>query len=204
MQSPGSRAWGVGSGVNQYDECRGRTPRLLPATLSWFIASQFQVVARLRKELDAAFDHDKTSISKYESVKDLTYLQACIDEGLRLRPSLDAGFPRLIAPGGMLVGGQWLKGGTTVSVSTHTIHRDAAVFHEKLEEYVPERWLREDSSKMQRGFLAFSQEGRACIGRNIAYFEMALVIILLFSRYDLALPSPGWCQEVEEHFSTHV
>lgn len=104
----------------------------------------------------------------------------------------------------MLVDGHWLEGGTTVSVSTHTVHRDPQIFHEKPEQYVPERWLRDDANKMQRGFLAFSQGGRGCIGRNIAYFEMSLVISLLFARYDLELPSPNWHLDVEEHFSSHT
>ena len=104
----------------------------------------------------------------------------------------------------MRVGGVWLEGGTTVSVSTHTVHRDPRIFHEDPDEYVPERWLRDDASAMQRGFLAFSQGGRACIGRNIAYFEMALVIATLFSRYDFELLSPDWELGIEENFSAHT
>ena len=104
----------------------------------------------------------------------------------------------------MRVNGEWLEGGTTISVSTDTVHRDAKIFHDDPEEFVLERWLRPDASAMQQGFLAFSQGGRACIGRNIAYSEISLVIALLFSRYDLDLRSPDWDLGIEENLSVHT
>ena len=57
---------------------------------------------------------------------------------------------------------------------------------------------------MQKVFLPFSQGGRACIGRNIAYFEMMLVIATLFRRYEVALPKPGWNLNVSETMSAHT
>jgi cytochrome P450 len=182
----------------------GENTEIATSNIIYFIAANDHVVARLREELDAAFDHKQSPIPTYDNVKDLPYLRACIDEGLRLRPSIACGLPRAVPEEGMMVDGQWLMGGTTVSVSTHTIHRDAEVFGEDPETYNPDRWLKAEASKMQRGFLAFSQGGRACIGRNIAYFEMSLVIALLFSRYDLKLPSPDFHLAIEEHFSSHT
>lgn len=178
----------------------GENTEIATSNTIWYIASHYRVIAKLREELDPVFDQ---AIPSYDRIKNLPYLRACIDESLRLRPSINGGLPRVVSDG-MLVDGQWLEAGTTVSVSTHTIHRDTEIFHDDPEQYIPERWLREDASKMQRGFLAFSQGGRACIGRNIAYFEMSLVISLLFHRYDLELPFPAWHLDVEEHFSSHT
>ncbi|KAL1871055.1 hypothetical protein VTK73DRAFT_2290 [Phialemonium thermophilum] len=182
----------------------GENTEIAATNIIWLLAKTPRAAARLREELDTAFDHLATPIPRYDDIKDLPYLRACIDEGLRLRPSIEGGLPRLTPPEGMRVGGVWLEGGTTVSVSTHTVHRDPRIFHEDPDDYVPERWLRVDSSAMQRGFLAFSQGGRACIGRNIAYFEMALVVAVLFSRYDFDLRSPDWELGIEENFSAHT
>ena len=182
----------------------GENTEIAATNIIWLLARTPRAVARLREELDAVFDRGAGPIPRYDDIKDLPYLRACIDEGLRLRPSIEGGLPRLTPAEGMRVGGVWLEGGTTVSVSTHTVHRDPRIFHEDPDEYVPERWLRDDASAMQRGFLAFSQGGRACIGRNIAYFEMALVIATLFSRYDFELLSPDWELGIEENFSAHT
>lgn len=170
----------------------------------WLLAVHPHVVAKLRDELDTAFNWRTTMIPSYDSVKDLPYLRAVIDESLRLRPSIDIGLPRMVPKGGMQVGGEWLEGGTTVSVSTHTIHRDLKVFGENPDEYVPERWLQPESVKMQRGFLAFSQGGRGCIGRNIAYFEIYIVIATLFAHWEFAPRSMDWTLGIEENFSAHT
>lgn len=182
----------------------GENTEIALTNIIWLLCRNPGAVAKLREELDTAYDWRTTPIPQYEVVKDLPYLRACIDEGLRLRPSLEGGLPRLVPEGGMRVGGEWLEGGTTVSVSTRTVHRDTAIFHERPEDYIPERWLRDDAAAMQRGFLAFSQGGRGCIGRNIAYFEISLILAVLFSRYDLELPSPDWWLGIDENFSAHT
>lgn len=103
-----------------------------------------------------------------------------------------------------MVSGEWLDEGITVSVSTYTVHRDPDIFGADPERYIPERWLQPDARDMQRGFLAFSQGGRGCLGRNIAYFQMQLVIAALVWRYDFALREEGWELEVMETFSAHT
>ena len=176
----------------------------------WLLARNPSAASKLRAELDTALagtDNDQPQLPRFDDVKDLPYLRACIDETMRLRPSIEGGLPRITPAQGMYVNGDWLPGGVTVSVSTHTVHRDPTVFGERPEDFLPERWLSEDpktSAKMQRGFLAFSQGGRACIGRNIAYFEMVLILALLFSRYEFTLPTPDWVLPLEENFSAHT
>lgn len=183
----------------------------------WLLARNPAAAAKLRAELDAALggreddeeddDPRELPLPRFDDVKNLPYLRACIDETMRLRPSIEGGLARVTPAQGMYVNGDWLPAGVTVSVSTHTIHRDPAVFGDRPDDFVPERWLADDPKRtatMQRGFLAFSQGGRGCIGRNIAYFEMALILALLFSRYEFALPAPDWILPLEENFSAHT
>jgi benzoate 4-monooxygenase len=92
----------------------------------------------------------------------------------------------VVPPEGLLVDGHWLEGNTTVSVSTYTIHRDPKYFHDP-DQFLPERWLEPGAEELQRVFLAFQQGGRACIGRNIAYLEMQLILTTLVRRYEFEL-----------------
>ncbi|KAF7169722.1 hypothetical protein CNMCM6106_004532 [Aspergillus hiratsukae] len=170
----------------------------------YFLARHPHVVTKLREELGRALQGIEEDVPPYEAIKDLPYLRACIDESLRLRPSLEAGLPRIIPKGGLSVSGEWLEEGTTASVSTRTVHRDPTIFGENPEDFVPERWLRPDSVKMQRGYLAFTQGGRACIGRNIALFEMKLIVATLFWRYDINVLHPNWELGVKEGLSAHT
>lgn len=52
----------------------------------------------------------------YEDVKDLPYLQACIDEALRLHSTSAIGLPRVVPEGGAVVCDQFFPGGMTLSV----------------------------------------------------------------------------------------
>jgi cytochrome P450 len=185
----------------------GENTEIALTNIIWLLVKNPQAADKLRQEVHETFVAAQWPVDKiptYDLVKDLPYLRACIDEGLRLRPSLAGGLPRVVPPGGMQVSGEWFDEGTTISVSTHTVHRDPAIFHDSPEQYRPERWLELDGKEMQRGFLAFSQGGRACLGRNIAYFQMVLVIATLFSRYDFKLRSPDWELGQYETFSAHT
>ncbi|PYH61222.1 cytochrome P450 [Aspergillus niger CBS 101883] len=190
---------------NLFSAAGGNTEIALTSII-WYLASNPHIVRRLRAELADALlpQTDPSAPISYDLVKNLPYLRACIDEGLRLRPSIRGGLPRVVPKGGMMVSGEWLDEGTTVSVSTYTVHRDPDIVGADPERYIPERWLQPDARDMQRGFLAFSQGGRGCLGRNIAYFQMQLVIAALVWRYDFALREEGWELEVTETFSAHT
>jgi cytochrome P450 len=144
----------------------------------------------LVEELATAFDADEP-VPAYDRIKFLPYLRAVIDETLRLRPSLGIALPRATPPEGMSIDGTWVAGNTTVSAPQWTIHRDPELFEQPLE-FRPERWLGENAAKLQKGFMPFSSGARACVGRNMAYMELSLIVATLMHRYHFALPSPQW------------
>jgi len=116
--------------------------------------------AKLRQELDEVFD-DSATVLPYDSVKNLPYLRACVDEAMRMRPPLRGGLPRVTPPEGMMIGKEWIPGGTTVSVPTYTLHHDPDLFEDPWT-YKPERWLAENAADLQAVFLPFSAGARAC------------------------------------------
>lgn len=160
------------------------------------------VLHKLREEVDPLFPED--GLAGYEAIVSLPYLRACIEESLRLRPASSMGLPRIVPAEGRIIAGKFIAGGVIVSVPTYSLLRDETVF-ERPTEYIPERWLAKDSEQkrlMTRTHLPFSTGPRACIGRNVAYFEQTLVIATLVHFFDLEIPA-GFELETQERFNSN-
>ncbi|KAJ9613291.1 hypothetical protein H2200_003233 [Cladophialophora chaetospira] len=158
------------------------------------------VLARLREELDEATG--TSLIAPYETLSKLPYLRACVEESLRVRPASTMGLPRVVPKGGRLIAGQFVAEDTTVSVPTYTLLRNPDAF-DRPDEYRPERWLvgENEKAKMSKAHLPFSTGPRACIGRNIAYFEQLLVIAALVKGYDFEFGSKHFELRILERFN---
>ncbi|GME25720.1 Averantin hydroxylase [Neofusicoccum parvum] len=119
-----------------------------------------------------------------ESTSRLSYLKAVIDEGK-----------------GDVIEGRWVPGGTAVGVHQLSAGRMESNFrHAK--SFIPERWLplakdsefaNDDRSAAQ----PFSYGPRNCIGQNMAYAEMRLMLAKLFWNFDFELAdnSNKWLDE---------
>ena len=159
-----------------------------------------KVLARLREELDANIS--AMELPTYDSVSQLPYLRACIEESLRVRPASSMGLPRVVPKGGRTIAGQFIEEDVTVSVPTYTLLRDAEAFVNP-EEFNPGRWITGDREKMSKAHLPFSTGPRACIGRNIAYFEQLLLVASLVKRYDFEFESPDFELRTIERFNSN-
>ena len=154
------------------------------------------ILNRLREELEECFQNSGTEspVPSHDSVSKLPFLRACIDETLRIRPSSAFGLPRAIPAGGCMVAGQFIPGGTSVSVPTYSILHDNSIFPDA-DIFMPQRWIDADVGTgdpvvMRKYHIPFSTGPRACIGRNIAYFEMTLVIATLVHYFDFDFAEP--------------
>lgn len=128
------------------------------------------------------------------------YLLACLEEGLRLYPPAPSAFPRVTVQPMTTIAGIQVPAGTRVGV-----HQTAAFWSPtnfaRPREFVPERWLKE----YQKGSSEFAADDRAvmqpfsygprnCIGRNLAYAEMKLILARMLWCFDLRLEGghEGW------------
>lgn len=159
-----------------------------------------QYLETLRTEVDNVLDDDDI-IAPYDKVKDLPFLRACLDEGLRIIPPTSAALPRRTPPEGACILGEWIAGNTTVCMTIYGAHRDPSVFPDP-EVFQPHRWLKpEDRRRMEPYFIPFSAGARGCIGRNISYLEQIIMLASLVHRYEFALPSPDWKLKRHEAFN---
>jgi cytochrome P450 len=159
-----------------------------------------EVLAKLRSELDAATG--RAEVPSYEELANLPYLRACIEESLRVRPASSFGLPRVVPQGGRWIAGQFVNEDVTVSVPTYTLLRDPNAF-ENPTKFDPERWISGDKEKMGKAHFPFSTGPRACIGRNIAYFEQILVIGTLVRLFDFDFESEDFELQTLERFNSN-
>ncbi|KAH6994697.1 cytochrome P450 [Fusarium venenatum] len=155
------------------------------------LISHPEQMQKLREEIAGIMDEDDV-IAPFSKVKDLPYLKACLDEGLRLIPPVSSGLPRRTPPEGARIMDNWIPGDTSVSMTIWCAHHDKDIFSEPYT-FKPERWLNpEERKRMEPFFIPFSAGARGCIGRNISYLEQQIVLSTLVHRYDFAMPTEGF------------
>ncbi|KAK3692843.1 cytochrome P450 [Podospora appendiculata] len=133
----------------------------------------------------------------WATVKELAYLEAVVNETLRLGMPAPSNLNRTVPDGGAYIDGNWVPGGTTVSVSTWAATHLAQNFEDPLS-FIPERFLKSEEHRFARdnklAWQPFSYGPRGCIGKNLAYIEMRLIICQLLFHFDLE--APGGREEV--------
>ena len=143
------------------------------------------ILDNLKFEIRKSFRHAAEICAK--RVADLPYLRAVIEEGLRLGSPVALGMPRMVPASGAEVSGHWLPGGTSVSASGFSSNRSAMNFPDSPALFDPSRWQSESTSERPSSlaFNPFSLGPRNCLGRNLAYLEMRLILSHLLWTFDI-------------------
>ncbi|KAK5683805.1 hypothetical protein LTS10_003668 [Elasticomyces elasticus] len=139
----------------------------------------------LCNEIRSSFIDNSTISLAYASA--LPYLDACVEEALRLYPPSPTGLERLTPPQGIAIGGHAVPGGVRVSVAPIAANKSPANFTNP-EAFVPERWLNTDSSYAgddQAASQPFSVGPNACIGRSIAIAQLKVATVKLLYNFDI-------------------
>lgn len=157
------------------------------SALTWWIglmATQPEVVSRLREELDAAGEQPTA-----ETIARLPYLNATLKETMRLYPPSVAMFTRVAQRDLKLGDGSVLiPKGTLVIVPIWNLHHDPRSFPAPME-FRPERFLPGAPGFPRGAYMPFGAGPHVCLGQHFAAIEMALIAARLITEFDLALPS---------------
>ncbi|KAI0598445.1 cytochrome P450 [Biscogniauxia sp. FL1348] len=124
----------------------------------------------------------------FESLPKLSYLNACIEEGLRLYPPVPSGLLRITPEGGNVIMGRWVPPGISVSVHTTSTYRDPKNFREP-DSFVPERWLGDPRYKddARDARQPFSIGPRNCLGVGMAWHEIRLLLAKVLFNFDIEI-----------------
>ncbi|KAL6855681.1 cytochrome P450 [Trichoderma novae-zelandiae] len=118
------------------------------------------------------------------------YLNAIINETLRMHNPTCSNGPRLTPPEGLEVDGVFIPGKVTVYAPIHAMHRSDKFFREP-NSFIPERWTsRPDLMLDKRAYHPFLLGPYTCVGRRIALIVIRLVLAYTTWYYEFEL-APG-------------
>ena len=129
--------------------------------LAYYLAKNTAAQSKLQAELDEALGSEDDPIAPWALIKSLPYLDAAINECLRLFCAFSMGLPRVTPEGGLYVSGKFFPEGTILSAPIYAIHRDPDLWGNDAEAFRPERWFELDQARIQEIFNPFSQGPRS-------------------------------------------
>ncbi|KAF4539469.1 Cytochrome p450 protein [Lasiodiplodia theobromae] len=172
------------------------TTATLLSGILYFLCKNPDKMKKLRDEVWGSFESDQELT--IENLRRLTYMAACIDEALRLYPPLPIGPPREVHPDGNIICGRWVPGQTRVAVAQYTAYRSPLNFKDP-ESYIPERWLPNTGYENDRREVmqAFAYGPRNCIGKNLAYHELRIILAKMLWNFEFKLrpESDAWINQ---------
>lgn len=151
--------------------------------------------SRLTAEIRSTFATDDDITIASTNIGSLPYLDAVLQEGLRVYHPAPLFAGRVAPAGGDTIAGVYLPAGTRVSCPIGVAATSPYNFAQP-QRFAPERWLKEDGEvpeefrEHNRGnvFQPFSYGTRNCIGLNLAQAEMHLILSKILWHFDLSRP----------------
>lgn len=158
--------------------------------LTYHVLADLEVLNNLMQEL-ASIASNNTELVELRRLEKLPYLQACINEALRLSNPVTGRLPRFnprasttyMTPDGKTT--YLLPPKTVMSMSMPDMHFNASVFPSP-RDFRPSRWIDsspENLKEMHRYFVPFSKGSRSCVGMELAKMELMLTAGNVFQKF---------------------
>ncbi|KAL2021769.1 hypothetical protein VTK56DRAFT_6712 [Thermocarpiscus australiensis] len=176
---------------------------------TYLLLTNPDAMEKLKHEVRSSFSSaDEITLT---SVSRLPYMLACLNEALRRWPPAASNFVREVHEGGEIIAGQFVPEKTMVEVQQYAANHYSGNWHDPFS-FRPERFLhkpdsetgeeaRETGEKNAEGdrveaLQPFSVGPRNCVGKNLAYAEMRLILARIVYDFDLSLAdeSKDWLQ----------
>lgn len=166
-------------------------------TTSTVISAMFFYLCRNPDVQAKLFQEISSTFSSYDEIKAGPKLQSCkyltafIQEGLRMAPPVSAEPSREVLPGGTVVDGHYFPAGSMVSTAFWALQYNPDYYPEPMK-FQPERWIvgaagatEESVALAESAFCAFSTGTRGCVGKNMAWLEMRIVMAKTLWRFEI-------------------
>lgn len=150
--------------------------------ISYVLIKHPQVQEKLYQEIERA--RGKNSSLNYEILFELKYLDAVVNETLRLYTPVSMHL-RVNVEDYFLPNGILLEKGTSVHIPSYAIHHNSKFFHEA-ETFNPERFIGQNKDSIDPcTFLPFSLGPRSCIGMRFALLVTKMTVAEFISKFRL-------------------
>ncbi|KAH7380914.1 cytochrome P450-like protein [Cadophora sp. MPI-SDFR-AT-0126] len=160
------------------------TATALTATV-FYLTHNPHALQKVKDEVGSAFaGTDIEDVRSGPALTSCKYLKACIDEAMRMTPPVPGIIPRVVLPGGIEIDGHSIPAGVEVGISAYALHHNSSHFSDSFE-YRPERFLEAEAENTMKHFAPFSIGPRVCLGRNLAYMEMMILLARMLLLFDM-------------------
>ncbi|OTA64804.1 cytochrome P450 [Hypoxylon sp. EC38] len=145
------------------------------------------VMAKLKLEIRTSFKSENEMNSF--TLPNQKYLLAVIHEAMRLYPPTPNFLRRYVPPGGCIIQGCFIPGGTAVGFTSFAAYREESYFRDA-NEFIPERWLGTDPRYDNDNCSVVQHFGYGpmnCLGMNLARLELRMILARLIWKFDIEL-----------------
>ncbi|KAF2122857.1 putative benzoate 4-monooxygenase cytochrome P450 [Lophiotrema nucula] len=166
--------------------------------LTYYLLVTPRVMQKLQDEIRSTFSSEADI--HLRTLTRLPYLDAVVEEALRMYPPASSIFPRRTPSEGDEIDGYYVPGNTSVGVHQFATYRSEKNFTHP-DEFIPERWLKDGPEEYRNddraAFQPFHLGPRGCIGKNLAYFEIKSTIARLVWNFEMQLckESKSWINQ---------
>lgn len=152
--------------------------------LLYELGKNFEKQKRAIAEVDEYFK--RRNKLEYECMFETPYIEACINETLRLYPVLGV-LTREVMEDFKLASGVLLNKGVRIHIPVYSMHRDPKYFPNP-DEFIPERFLgNEKDNIIPFTFLPFGEGPRICIGMRFAKMQVTAGLLTILRKCHIGL-----------------
>lgn len=161
------------------------------AAAFFYLSRNKTAYEKLKSEIRNTFT-DVTEIGLGPRLNGCKYLDAVINETLRMSSPGSNEFPREVLAGGIRIGDQYLPPGTNVGCCLYALFHDQNIFGDPWV-FRPERWIAgeggsaEGLDAAEKTLAPFLFGVRGCPGKNLALMELHVVLARLLHGYEFRL-----------------
>ncbi|KAI0451348.1 isotrichodermin C-15 hydroxylase [Xylaria acuta] len=164
----------------------------------YLLLSNPSVLCELTNSIRSNF-RDESDLTNAR-LKQHEYLDCVLKEGLRLYPPTPDKLFRTTNDRNVIIADKVVPPQTSVTMNLWAAYRDPINFHRPLE-FIPERWVKETPPEFLNDdktvFKPFSVGPRDCIGKNLAWAQMRLILAHLVWNLDFITIEPESGQWIE-------